>query len=97
MKAETFKIKKIQVIRDKRSYKVDFELAGGEWSNFFELPIKKEDTINSIETAITRKVKDMVANKDMENELMTTIANKGIPFLVIPDTIKKDGADKKNS
>lgn len=80
MKAKTFKIRKIQVIRDKRSYKVDFELSGGEWSNYFELTMKKDDTVEVIEKKITARVKLMVEEKDMENELMATIVNKDIAF-----------------
>ena len=89
MKAETFVIKKIQVIRDKRSYKVDFELAGGEWSNFFELTMKKDDTVEGIQKKIVNMVRLMVEAKDMENELMRTIVGKDIALEAITLDIDK--------
>ncbi len=95
MIAETFKIKKIAVMREKRSYNVVFELAGGEWSNDFELPIKKTDTPESIQKAITRKVRDMVEIKDMENELMRTLTGIDIAFdVVVSDTSKTPDTEK---
>lgn len=80
MKAKTFVIKKIAVMKDKRSYSVSFELEGCEWSNFFELAMKKDDTPEIIQEKIVARVKLMVEAKDMENELMRTITNKDIPL-----------------
>lgn len=87
MIAKTFVIKKIATMRDKRSFKVDFELANGEWSNFFELSIKKDEAVKDVRERIVNKVKDMVAVKDRENKLMRTIVGKDISL---------NGADEKD-
>ncbi len=73
MKAKTFKVKKIDVVRDKRNFLIEFELENGEWSNFFELTMKKDDNMENIKIRVIDKVKDMVAIKDRENELRVKI------------------------
>ncbi len=87
MKAKTFKIKKIETMRDKRSFQIDFELAEAEWSNYFELPIKDGDTVEDVKTKITNRVKSMIAIKDKENELKDTIVGKNISL----NSVEKGG------
>ncbi len=78
MIAKTFKVKKIETMRDKRAFMVEFELENCEWSNFFELTMKKDDTLDKIRTRIIDKVKDMIAIKDSENELKKVLVGQDI-------------------
>lgn len=92
MKAKTFKIKKIVQVKDKRNWLVSFDLENAEWSNFFELSMKKDDKVCDVRQRIIDKVNIMVTDKDRENELMRTIVGKDISLNgVKDDTSKKDG------
>ncbi len=88
--AKYFTIKSIAKARDKKAYDVIFECEGGIWTNEFQLHMTKEDDVDNIRDKITKKVREMIKNKNEENELQVLIGEK------ITLNGVKDDTDKKN-